>query len=150
MDARFEDGGEAPIHLKAFEAEGLGVISSLCQDAVFPAHEMQWQAAQRRFAILLNRYRWEYTGGPERVQSVLVFEDVLAVQSQGIERGDASVVLSLLAVEFTPGDDGMGRVELTLAGDGAIALQVEALEATLRDVTKPYAAPSGRAPEHGV
>ncbi|KKM80919.1 hypothetical protein LCGC14_1335040 [marine sediment metagenome] len=41
-----------------------------------------------------------------------------------------------------------GRVILTLAGDGAIALDVEALEVTLRDVTRPYIAPSGKAPQH--
>ena len=37
---------------------------------------------------------------------------------------------------------------LTLAGDGAIALEVEALEVTLQDVTRPYRAPSGKAPAH--
>ncbi len=31
---------------------------------------------------------------------------------------------------------------LTLAGDGAIALEVEALDVTLKDVTRPYIAPS--------
>jgi hypothetical protein len=41
-------------------------------------------------------------------------------------------------------------VILTLAGDGALALEVEALEVTLKDVTRPYAAPSGHAPGHPV
>jgi hypothetical protein len=36
-DARFEDGGEAPLRLMAQDAEGLGVLSALVQDAVFPA-----------------------------------------------------------------------------------------------------------------
>ncbi|MCA3479159.1 MAG: DUF2948 family protein, partial [Rhodobacter sp.] len=59
-------------------------------------------------------------------------------------------VLSLLSVGFEPGEDGTGRVILTLAGDGAIALAVEALEVTLKDVTRPYLAPSGHAPKHPV
>jgi len=42
----------------------------------------------------------------------------------------------------------MGRVELTLAGDGVIAVDVEALELLLRDVTRPYVAPSGKVPGH--
>ena len=50
---------------------------------------------------------------------------------------------------FEPGEDGTGRVVLTLAGDGAIRLSVEALELHLRDVTRPYSAPSGKAPDHG-
>ena len=36
-----------------------------------------------------------------------------------------------------------------LAGDGAVALEVEALEVRLEDVTRPYRAPSGRVPDHG-
>ncbi len=53
-----------------------------------------------------------------------------------------------LSVEFEPGADGGGRILLVLAGDGAVALEVEALEVVLRDVTRPYAAPSGRVPDH--
>jgi hypothetical protein len=57
-------------------------------------------------------------------------------------------VLSLMALEFQPGAEGAGRLVLTLAGDGAVALEVECLEVSLRDVTRPYAAPSGKAPVH--
>jgi len=39
-DARFEDGAERPLRLKALDAEDLSVISALAQDAVFPAREM--------------------------------------------------------------------------------------------------------------
>jgi len=39
-------------------------------------------------------------------------------------------------------------VTLTLAGGAVIALKVEALDVTLKDVTRPYLAPSRRAPEH--
>ena len=78
---------------------------------------------------------------------MLVIDDALKVQSQGVQRGD-DVVLSLLSIAFTPTQDGMGRVELLLAGDGAIAIDVEALDVTLKDVTKPYVAPSGQAPTH--
>ena len=49
-DATFEDGREAPLNLGALDAEDLQVISSLCQDAVFPITEMRWQMRQRRFA----------------------------------------------------------------------------------------------------
>lgn len=150
-DARFEDGTERPVALRALDEGDLRVISSLAQDAVFPVTEMTWDRTRRRFALLLNRFRWEEAGGktaPERVQSVLVIEDALAVASQGFDRADPDLVLSLLALEWTAGEDGTGRITLVLAGDGAIAVDVEALEVTLRDVTKPYTAPSGRAPRH--
>lgn len=155
QDATFEDGREAPLRLRALDAEDLSVMAALVQDAVFPASEMQWDRKTRRFAILLNRFRWEDAPRAEarkrsyeRVQAVLAVEDVLRVQSQGVDKSDAEMVFSLLAMAFTPGDDGAGRLELTLAGDGVIALEVEALEVILRDVTRPYSAASGKAPSH--
>lgn len=154
-DARFEDGGEKPLKLMALDAEDLGVISALVQDAVFPATEMKWEAKRRRFAILLNRFRWEDVENAargrrpvERVQSVLAISDVEKVQSQGIVRGEQDLVMSILSITFEPSEDGTGRVVLTLAGDGAIALEVEALDVVLQDVTRPYAAPSKHAPRH--
>jgi len=156
-DATFEDGREAPLNLGALDAEDLKVIAALTQDAVFPASEMTWQPTRRRFALLLNRFRWEDKEAAERrnrpyerVQSVLVFDSVLSVASQGIDRSDKDLILSLLDIAFHPTEDGAGEVVLTLAGDGAIRLTVEALEATLRDVTRPYRAPSGHAPSHPV
>ncbi len=101
-DARFEDGGEAPLNLGALDSEDLAVLSALAQDAVFPATEMQWRAKERRFALLINRFRWEDApqaerlGRPvERVQAVLAVDNVLGVASQGIDRKDGDTVLSL-------------------------------------------------------
>jgi|TARA_R110000851_G_scaffold47116_2_gene114532 hypothetical protein len=151
-DAKFEDGREAPLNLGAMEAEDLQIISSLAQDAVFPITEMTWQPAKRRFGLLLNRFRWEDQGrerhGPERVQSLLVVDNVLRVASQGIDRSDKDTILSILAITFESGADGAGHVLLTLAGDGALRLEVEAIEVTLKDVTRPYRAPSGKVPHH--
>ncbi|WP_065333094.1 DUF2948 family protein [Tritonibacter mobilis] len=154
-DASFEDGRERPLNLGAYEAEDLEVISSLVQDAVFPVTEMSWRVSARRFAILLNRFRWEDRVAAERrgrayerVQSVLVAENVLNVASQGIDRTDRDMILSVLSVTYEPGEDGAGHLLLTLAGDGAIRLSVEALEVTLKDVTRPYRAPSKHMPQH--
>lgn len=154
-DARFEDGAERPLFLSAVDPEGLQVISALVQDAVFPASEMRWEPRRRRFAVLLNRFRWEdrvraeARGRPyERVRALLVVEDVQRVRSQGLDPSEPDVVLSLLALAWEPGEAPAGRLVLTLAGDGAIAVDAECLEVTLRDVTRPYAAPSGKVPRH--
>ncbi|MDG1168147.1 MAG: DUF2948 family protein [Sulfitobacter sp.] len=152
QDARFEDGREAPLNLGALDADDLTVISSLAQDAVFPASEMRWDRAANRFALLINRVRWEDEGktrhAPERVQSVLMFETVQHVASQGVPKGDADTILSILNIAFEQTQAPSGHILLTLAGDGAIRLSVEAIEATLRDVTRPYVAPSGKRPHH--
>jgi hypothetical protein len=154
-DARFEEGGEAPLRLVVQDADDLKVISTLVQDAVLPAAELAFDARRRRFALLLNRFRWEdrveaerVGRAYERVRSLLVVEDVRKVQTLGFDRGDKDLVLSLLSMDFTPGEDGTGRLTLTLAGDGAIALDVEALDIRLDDVTRPYRAPSGKVPHH--
>ena len=151
-DARFEDGGEAPLNLGALDVDDLTIISSLVQDAVFPASEMRWLKREGRFALLLNRVRWEDAGksrhAPERVQTILMFSNVQRVSSQGVNKGDADTILSLLQIEFTETDAPSGDVLLTLAGDGVIRLTVEALDVTLKDVTRPYAAPSRKLPEH--
>ena len=154
-DARFEEAGAAPLRLRALDADDLRVISALAQDAVFPVEEIAWRRSERRFAILLNRFRWEEPGDsgpraapPERVRSVLAVEDVTAVRTQGVDAGERDTVLSLLALDWEPAEDGGGAVILTLAGDGAIRVEVEALEVVLRDVTRPYLAPSRRRPHH--
>jgi Protein of unknown function (DUF2948) len=154
-DAKFEDGGEAPLRLVAQDAEDLKVIAALLQDAVLPVTELKYDARQRRFAALLNRFRWEdrveaerVGRAYERVRSLLVVEDVRKVQSFGFDRAEKDLVLSLLSISFEPGEDGTGRLTLTLAGDGAVALDVEALDLRLDDVTRPYRAPSGKVPHH--
>ncbi|MBK0327738.1 DUF2948 family protein [Rhodobacteraceae bacterium F11138] len=154
QDATFEDGRETPLNLSAQDDDDLQVIAALTQDSVFPMTEMRWLPQQRRFALLLNRFRWEddtrARHAPERVQSILVVDNVLQVASQGIDRQAADMILSLLSLTFEPGDDGAGELLLTLAGDGAIRLSTEALDVTLKDVTRPYRAPSGKVPEHPV
>lgn len=154
-DARFEDADDAPLRLMAQEPDDLPVLAALVQDSVFPITEMTYAKRQHRFALLLNRFRWEdeataeREGRPfERVRSLLVFDDVLGVRSQGIDRSDKDTILSLLGITFTPGPEGSGVVELVLAGDGTVALQVEALEVTLTDVSRPYRANSGHVPQH--
>ncbi|WP_319545325.1 DUF2948 family protein [Ruegeria conchae] len=154
-DASFKDGREAPLNLGAEDADDLQVIATLTQDAIFPVTEMTWRPSERRFALLLNRFRWEDKDAAarrgrafERVQALLVFDSVLSVASQGIDRSDKDMILSLLSVEFEPAEDGAGQVLLTLAGDGAIRLSVEVIDVTLKDVTRPYIAPSGQAPQH--
>lgn len=156
-DASFDDGCETALNLGALGPEDLQVLSMLLQDAIFPAAEMVWHASQRRFAILLNRFRWEDPAlaaqgsqAAERVQAVLAIDNVLAVASQGIDRTDKAMVFSILSIEFDSAENGAGKVLLTLAGDGAIQLFVEAIEVQLKDVTRPYTALSKAIPDHGL
>jgi hypothetical protein len=154
-DARFEDGAERPLRLRAESPEDLAVISALVQDAVSQTAEIAWARRHRRFTLLVNRFRWEDAAAAERqrrpferVRALLAIEGVLRARASGVDPRDRDLVLSLLALAFEPGEDGAGTLRVTLAGDGEIALDVECLDVTLADVTRPYAAPSGKRPSH--
>lgn len=157
QDARFEDASETPLALKAADAEDLGIVSTLCQDAVVPATEVSWRAAENRFAMLINRFRWEDKAAAERqgrvferVQAVLLFDTVIKVASNGVDITDKEQVFSILGVTFEAGEDLAGVIKLQLAGDGEIALHVECIDVILKDVTRPYAAPSKQSPQHDL
>lgn len=154
-DARFEDGGEQPLRLLAMDAEGLEIIAALTQDAVISGSDLAWDRKRHQFGLLLNRFRWEDRDAAERagrayerVRSALVFDHVLAVQRRGLQPGAGDAVLSLLSIGFAADAEGAGWLTLVLSGGGAIRLEVEALEVSLRDVSRPHLAVSGKAPDH--
>lgn len=153
-DAGFMDGGESPLNLGAADGDDLQILSALVQDAVLVAGDIRWQKDQRRLALLINRFRWENRdiaegrAPAERVRALLIFDDVMAVESDGISPDDPDLVLSLLTLEWQPGEDGTGRIGLIFSGDGEIRLEVESINLMLRDVTQPYKAPSGKGPRH--
>ncbi len=168
-DARFRDtipnGEDAdpadrPLRLSADTAEDLGVVSALVQDAVGRAGDAAWMPRRRRFALVLNRFRWEdraaaeRAGRPfERVRACLHFDNVIAVRARGVDPRERDRALSLLRIDFAPepreGGAG-GIVTLSLAGGGEVALEVECIEARLFDLTRPWEARSAGAPDHGL
>ena len=154
-DAGFNDALDRPLNLGAQDAEDLQVISSLTQDAVLTVDDLRWNRAERQLVFLLKRFRWEDVElakqqgrDPERVKSLLVIQNATGLASQGIDRKQADVVLSLMSLEFSGAEDGVGDLILTFSGDGALKVQVDGLDVALRDVTRPYVAPSKQVPNH--
>ncbi len=152
-DARFEDGAEQPLRLRAETPEDLAVMSALLQDAVAQTSEIAWARKHRRFSLLLNRFRWEDVPAAERqsrpferVRAILAVDSVLQARTSGVDPRDRELVLELLALTFEAAEDGAGTLRLILAGDGEIALDVECLDVRLADVTRPYIARSR--PQH--
>src|SRR5215472_13465935 len=129
--------------LKAGDAEDLEVLSARLQDAVGRLKDFIWLPKERRFAVLLNRFRWEDAKGRgTRVKAALRFDGVSKVQSQNVKHGAPEAIVSLLAVTYTQAsqDDPGGVIELTLAGGGAFRLTVECIDAELTDLTRPWTA----------
>ena len=157
QDAGFNDALDRPLNLGAQDAEDLQVISSLTQDAVLTVDDLKWNRAERQVVFLLKRFRWEDVElakqqgrDPERVQSLLVIQNATGLASQGIDRKQADIVLSLMSLEFSGAEYGVGDLILTFSGDGALKAQVDGLDVALRDVTRPYVAPSRQVPNHDV
>jgi hypothetical protein len=156
-DATFEEGAysDQPLRLAVESTDDLTVASALVQDAVGLSGEIAWMPRRHRLVLLINRFRWEdretasRSGRPfERVRSALIIDGVLRVQAMGLDPKDKDVVFSVLTLTFDPGEDGAGRLSLTLAGDGEIGLDVECLDLKLIDLTRPWQAQSESMPKH--
>jgi hypothetical protein len=133
------------LRLRAEDADDLAVVSAAVQDALVQVADFVYDPRSRRFTAEMNRFRWEEAKGGafSRVRSVLAFEGVLRVQSQKLRTGAPDAVAALLAVRFMPDAAPPGGVvEFTLAGGGAIRLEVEALDAVLADFGEPWRTPN--------
>lgn len=129
------------LKLIAFDAEDLSVVSAHLQDAVMRVGDMTYRPRERRFAALVSRFDWANALGRSekqhvRRQSALRFERVLGARLTGFDLKQPGEVLALLAVTFEGAgtDDPAGTVTLTFAGKAAVQLDVECLEAELRDL----------------
>jgi len=128
-----------PLKLIALDAEDLAVVSSLLQDAVIRVADMTYLPGQKRFAAVLNRFDWEKAVREEskdyrRRRTALRFDRVFGAKMKNVKPGAGDRVLSLLAVSFEAAEPPGGFVTLTFSGDATIRLQVECIEAELRDL----------------
>jgi hypothetical protein len=127
------------LHLSAFEEDDLAVISAAMQDALILTADLKYLKRERRFALIASRFVWEKADGAkqqhfERRRTGLHFEGVLSVKLHRVLQGTGDAVLSLLSITFEKSDPPGGTIILNFSGGGAIRLQVEAIEAWLRDL----------------
>lgn len=129
-----------PLKLRATDADDLAVIGACLQDAVLPMGEMAFQQAERRFALVASRFRWEDAEGErvegriyERVYCGLRFDGVKSVKFKGLDRGRRSEILELLTVEA-----GEGHIDLVFAGGGQVRLDVDRIVCHLEDIDEPW------------
>ncbi|RJG46556.1 MULTISPECIES: DUF2948 family protein [unclassified Mesorhizobium] len=135
------------LKLVALDEQDLKIVSAHVQDAVMKVGDLDFSASAKRFIMSVNRFAWETRTGffrphYERRKSVLDFNRVLGVRATGIDREKPEDVLSLLAIQFHERDAPAGAIELIFAGGGAIALQVECIEARLADLGAAWEASS--------
>jgi len=125
------------LKLIAMDEEDLAVLSAHLQDAVVKQADMGYLPSSQRFALLLNRFDWDYntqTDDTVRRRAGLHFERVRAVQCRGLQQARRDGVLNLLAVTFEPIEAPSGYVRLTFSGGAEVRLEVECIEAGLKDL----------------
>ena len=132
-----------PLALMAADADDLRVVSAVLQDAVAKVGDLAFLPRARRFALVANRFVWEEGAskarGPfSRVRTGVHFDDVRAARTRNLDLENKSAVVDILSLAFDEAEDGAGTVTITLAGGGAIALDVEAVNVTVEDISSPW------------
>lgn len=132
---------DGKLKLSALDADDLEVISAAIQDSLVAVRDCAHFADEKRFVLLLNRFRWEADPTVEtaywRTHSALVFNAVRAVHHHKIPLQDPDRVLELLAVAQERPDS----VVLRFAADRAIRLEIDRLACHLGDVGEPWPTP---------
>lgn len=128
-----------PLKLIALDEEDLAILSSHLQDAVVRVGDIAYLPGQKRFAAVLNRFDWEKATEEaakayQRRRTALRFDRVLGAKLKNIKLTARDRILSLLAVSFEPGEAPSGKVTLLFSGDASILLEVECIEAELKDL----------------
>jgi len=121
---------------------------------VLKVADLAYLPKEKRFAAVANRFDWaealkdgkERPDAYARRQTALRFERVLGAKVSGIDLKNASAVLSLLAIGFEPKEAPGGDIILQFAEGRAIRLQVEVIEAELKDLGPVWQAKSR--PQH--
>lgn len=136
MPSKLEDMEQ--LKLAALDEDDLAIISAHLQDAVMKVADLKWRRGENRFIAVMNRFVWENersgSRSHERRRTMLHFNRVTSVKTSNIRQDAKQAVLELLAVRFEATDDPSGTVTLIFSGGGAIALEVECIEAQMRDL----------------
>jgi len=129
------------LKLIALDEDDLKIISAHLQDAVLKVGDMTFLPSDNKFVALMNRFNWltatqksEVDGGYERRRCAVRFDKVRQAQWRSLSLKDGSDAHELLAIAFEESDPPSGYITLTFAGGGAIRLQVDCIEVSLRDL----------------
>lgn len=122
------------LKLIALDREGLDILSAHLQDSCANASDIAWLPKKGQFAMKLMRFDWAGAklGLDERVGAVLRFDRVLSVAKLGDFTPGRP--MSLIAAQFEQVDPPSGFIILAFSDGGILRLEVECVEAELRDI----------------
>lgn len=151
------------LKLRARDAEDLRTIAVYLQDAIVPVSEIAYQAPERRFVLVANRFRWEMTGGQEtaapddaaheserdarfedeaeeapgpvyeRVHCGVCFDFVRGVHTRGFNSNERERLLNLLTIRTAP-----GAIDLLFSEGVEVRLEVSQIRCHIEDLGEPW------------
>tara|TARA_Y100001970_G_scaffold117827_1_gene146411 strand:- start:1568 stop:1990 length:423 start_codon:yes stop_codon:yes gene_type:complete len=136
---------KSELKLKAFDEDGLIIISTLCQDSIIKENEYDYDKKSKRFAILMNRFCHE-SNEQQRIRTAIHFDYVEKLKTKNINKEDKDETLVLLAINFNETRKPSGSITLEFSGNKAINLLVENIEVFLTDIGDPWK--TNKVPDH--
>ena len=143
------------INLAAQNEMDLLIFSTLCQDSIIKISNIRWAKRSKRFYLLLTRVCWEINYFSKtkptifkRVNSIMIFNNTLSVKSKGIQQTETDMVASLLTINYNFSSFEEQFIELIFSGNAKILLEIECIDAFLKDVSDPFQSTSSRLPNH--
>ena len=150
------------LKLRAADEEDVSIISACMQDALVSCNDLSFLVGENRFVAVAQRFKWENCPeffrpeligmmpceNYERVNSILVFDDVTGVRLFDLKLPADATILELLAIAVGPVEEGGDGPSIILffAGGGAIRLEVRRILCHLEDLGDAW--PTTRRPVH--
>ena len=119
------------------------IFSTLCQDSIIKISNIKWAKKSKRFYILLTRLCWELHHFSKKIlfkksKFDFVFDNVFSVKSKGIQQSKSNMITSLLTFNHNFLCFEEQSIDLIFSGDAQITIDVECIEAFLKDVSDPF------------
>jgi hypothetical protein len=137
------------LKLRAVDAEDLAVLAAFLQDAIANVSEMAFLPEERRFVMIVCRFRWERAvqDAPddifERISCAISIEGVDQPKYRGFSIKDRGHLMPLLTATFED-----GAVVITFGGGAALRLAVDRLDLRIEDFGPCW--PTKQMPRHGT
>ncbi|MDJ0607705.1 MAG: DUF2948 family protein [Kiloniellales bacterium] len=152
------------IKLRAHDRDDMEVVAAWLQDALAPVADMAYLKREKRFVMVVNRFKWEIDRVPgpapvppadtdarfeddaeppafERVNCGICFDRVKKVRLRGFKLEDKDQILNLLTIHVEP-----KAITLVFSDDAMVRLEVSAIACHLEDLGEPW--PTHWRPEH--
>ena len=143
------------LSLGAQNEEDLVVIATLCQDSIIKVANIKWAKNAKRFYLLINRFCWELNDLSKkkasnmfRINSIMSFNNVLSAKSVGIQQNNISDITSLLTLNYNFFTFEKQAINLIFSGNSQIILNIECIDAFLKDISEPFESTASELPKH--